>query len=79
MMRRMDAERSLEDEIRARLRARGLECDDARARRLRAVAGSLFARLAAIGAALPREAAPPPLGSLDRGSEARPAPPGREP
>jgi hypothetical protein len=60
MMRRMDGELITGAEVIARLRARGLECDDARAAMLREATGSLFERLARVGAALPREAAPPP-------------------
>jgi len=52
----------------AMLRARGLALDDERAAALRPLAESLFGRLARIGAALPRDAAPPPGALEDRES-----------
>jgi hypothetical protein len=51
----------------ARARARGLAFDEARAAALRPLAESLLARLARFGRLLPREAAPPPLGTLAPG------------
>lgn len=55
-----------EPDVERRLRERGLECDAERAAALRPLAASLLARLARFAGVLPREAAPPPLGTLER-------------
>jgi hypothetical protein len=49
----------------AALRQRGFMLDVERAAGLRPLAESLLGRLARIGAALPRDAAPPPPGLLE--------------
>jgi len=57
-----------EDLILALAQQRGLTLDRARAAELRPLAESLLARLARIGERVPRDLAPPPLGTLeDRG------------
>ncbi len=65
---------SSEEALLERARARGLPLDRARARAIRPQVESLLARLARFVDLLPREAAPPPLGTLERE-----APPEREP
>ncbi len=63
-----------EDLLVARARLRGLAFERDRARAARPQVESLLARLARFADLLPREAMPPPLGTLDR-----PASPEREP
>jgi hypothetical protein len=54
-----------EDLLIALFRQRDLTLDAGRAATLRPLAESLFGRLAHIGETLPRDAAPPPPGSLE--------------